>query len=165
MITGNEMQTLEKAIMQQIMKEIKKSASEGGSVNKACKDAITEKGVYKYVYNGYQGTKYTPRREHDGGLADNDNLYTTTTGSGNSVMVDIEDRTPAGDTGMINPPPDPVFYLSDVIEAGNEGARWQDPDWPGARPYMDKSLDDGCASGGEITKALDALMKQIRLNV
>ena len=164
MITGNEMQTLEKAIMQQIMKEIKKSASDGGSVNKACKDAITKKGVFRYVYDVYSPTVYG-RRYSGGGLADNDNLFTTTTGSGDSVTVDIEDRTPAGDEGMINPPPDPVFYLSDVIEAGNEGARWQDPDWPGARPYMDKSLDDGCASGGEITKALDALLKQIRLNV
>ena len=165
MITGNEMQALDKAIMQQIMKEIKKSASDGGSVNKACKDAITEKGVYKYVYEVYQGTRYIPRREHSGGLADNDNLYTTTTGSGNTVIVDVEDRTPAGDAGMANPPPDPVFYLSDVIEAGHEGRRWEDPDWPGPRPYMDKSLDDGCASGGEITKALEALMRNIRINV
>lgn len=165
MITGNEMSGIGKSVMQQIMKEIKKSASDGGSVNKACKDAITQKGVYKYVYDVYHGTKYIPRREHGGGLADNDNLYTTTTGSGNTVTVDVEDRTPAGDAGMANPPPDPVFYLSDVIEAGHEGARWQDPDWPGARPYMNESLDDGCASGGEITNALNALMKNIKINV
>ena len=120
MITGNEMQALGNSIMQQIMREIKKSASEGGSINQACKDAITKKGVHKYVYDVYKGTKYIPRRMSDGGLADDDNLYTTTIGSGNTVTVDIEDRTPAGDAGMMNPPPDPVFYLSDVIEAGVE---------------------------------------------
>ena len=164
MITGHEMQDIGTAIMKKVMKEIKKSASDGGSVNKACKDAITKKGVYKYVYNVYSPTVYG-RRYEGGGLADNDNLITTTTGSGSTVTVDIEDRTPAGDAGMINPPPDPVFYLSDVIEAGHEGRRWQDPDWPGPRPYMDESLDDGCAGGGEITKALEALIKNINLNV
>lgn len=164
MITGHEMQDIGTAIMKKVMKEIKKSASDGGSVNKACKDAITQKGVYKYVYNVYSPTVYG-RRYEGGGLADNDNLITTTTGSGSTVTVDIEDRTPAGDAGMINPPPDPVFYLSDVIEAGHEGRRWDDPDWPGPRPYMDESLDDGCAGGGEITKALEALIKNMNLNV
>ena len=165
MITGNEMADMGKEIMKQVMKELKKSASEGGSVNQACKDAITKKGVYTYVYGKANAPTRYIRRYDAGGIADDDNLLTTTTSSGNAVIVDVEDQTPAGDGGMINPPPDPVFYLSDVIEAGHEGARWQDPDWPGARPYMDESLDDGCMGGGEITKALDALMKGFRLNV
>ena len=163
MITGNEMADMGKEIMKQVMKELKKSASEGGSVNQACKDAITERGLERFVY-WYNPTRYI-RRYDAGGLADQDNLLTTTIAGGDSVTIDIEDRTPAGDGGMVNPPPDPVFYLSDVIEDGHEGARWQDPDWPGPRPYMEKSLSWQCSASGLITIALRQMLKGITLKV
>lgn len=163
MITGNEMRNMGNDIMRELMQTLRRQCHDGGSVNQACKDSITEVGIYTYVYNVYQGTVYIPRREHGGGLADNNNLYTTTTGSGNTIVIDVEDRTPAGDTGMRNPPPDPVFYLSDVIEAGVEGAKWQDPDWPGARPYMEPSLQDGCSTGGRIDNAINAIFQNLIL--
>lgn len=162
MITGNEMRNMGNDIMRELMHALGRQCHDGGSVNQACKDSITQIGVYRYVYNVYQPTVYG-RRYAGGGLADEDNLMTTTSAGRNSVTIDIEDRTPAGDSGMRNPPPDPVFYLSDVIEAGVEGAKWQDPDWPGARPYMEPSLQDGCSTGGRIDNAINAIFQNLIL--
>ena len=89
-----------------------------------------------------------------GGLADEDNWLTTTLRSATGARIDVEDRTPAGENGMANPPPDPVFYLSDVIEAGANGPKWHDPDWPGAREYMEPAMQDGCNSNGIIDSTL-----------
>ena len=165
MITGNEMRNLQRAIMSEIVSEIRDSASDGGSVNQACKDAITKTGVYKYVYSkGNPPTRYI-RRYDAGGLADDDNLFTTTSSGRNTVSIDIEDRTPAGDGGMVNPPPDPVHYLSDIVESGANGPKWIDPDHPGARVYMEPSLADGCSTGGEIDNELNALLRGLILNV
>ena len=162
MITGNEMRNMGNDIMRELMQALGRQCHDGGSVNQACKDSITQVGVYRYVYNVYQPTVYG-RRYAGGGLADEDNLMTTTSTGRNSVTIDIEDRTPEGDSGMRNPPPDPVFYLSDVIEAGVEGAKWQDPDWPGARPYMEPSLQDGCSTGGRIDNAINAIFRNLIL--
>ena len=162
MITGNEMRDLGTAAMREIMQALTRQCHDGGSVNRASRDAIVRRGVYRYVYNVYSPTIYG-RRYAGGGLADDDNLMTTTTSGRNSVAIDIEDRTPAGDAGMANPPPDPVFYLSDVIEAGHEGRRWVDPDWPGARPYMEPSLQDGCNPGGDIDNAINAIFRNLQL--
>ena len=165
MITGNEMRNLETSIMSAITEEIRDSAADGGSVNQACKDAIVKTGVHKYVYNvGNPPTVYI-RRFEAGGLADEDNLYTTTSSGRNSVSIDIEDRTPEGSGGMINPPPDPVHYLSDIVESGANGPKWIDPDHPGPRVYMEPSLQDGCSSGGEIDNELNALLRGLVLNV
>ena len=165
MITGNEMRNLERDIMNSITEEIRDSASDGGSVNRACRDAIVKTGVYTYVYHvGNLPTRYI-RRYDEGGIADDDNLFTTTTSGRNTVSVDIEDRSPAGDGGMANPPPDPVHYLSDIVESGANGPKWIDPDHPGPRPYMENSLADGCANGGEIDRELGALLRGLILNV
>lgn len=66
----------------------------------------------------------------------------------------MEDRTPAGDSGMINPPPDPVHYLSDIIEMGANGPKWWDPDWPGPRPYMENGMQDECNRNGIVDTTL-----------
>ena len=163
MITGNEMRDLGNAAIREMMQALGRQCHDGGSVNRASRDAIIRRGVYRYVYNVYTPTRYG-RRYDAGGLADDDNLMTTTTVGRNSVSIDIEDRTPAGDDGMMNPPPDPVFYLSDVIEAGVEGAKWRDPDWPGARPYMEPSLQDGCNAGGDIDNAISAIFRNMQLH-
>lgn len=73
--------------------------------------------------------------------------------------------TPAGDNGMANPPPDPVFYLSDIIEAGANGPKWHDPDWPGPRPYMEDSEQDGCNKNGVISDALEDLINNLNLSM
>lgn len=80
------------------------------------------------------------------------------------AIIDIEDRTPAGDAGMINPPPDPVFYLSDIIEAGANGPKWKDPDWPGPRPYMEHAMLDGCKKGALIDYTLKSVVAHTDLS-
>lgn len=157
MITGHELTDLHARIMDAAMRAILRSAGDGGATNRAARESITNRGVYTYVYNGYTPTVYI-RRYGSGGLADNDNLMTTTIATGpRAVTIDVEDRTPAGDGGMINPPPDPVFYLSDIIEDGANGPKWRDPDWPGARPYLDRSMQDECTNGAIDGAAADAV--------
>lgn len=163
MITGNEMQNLGKDIMAQVIKELKKSASDGGSVNQACKDAIAKKGVFKFVYNKGNPPDLYHRRYDGGGLADEDNLFTTTIASGDTVTIDIEDRTPENGDGVVDA--DPLFYLSDLIESGAHGKKWPDSDWPGARPYMEESLRWQCSATGLITIALKAMIKNMNLKV
>lgn len=152
MIVGNEMQNIQTRAIRQIRQVILRQSGEGGELNDACKEAL-RLAVHNHVYNGYAGTVYT-RRMEGGGLADEDNWLTTTLRSMLGARIDIEDRTPAGDNGMINPPPDPVFYLSDIIEAGANGRRWHDPDWPGPRPYMEIGVQEGCNDGGVVDNAL-----------
>lgn len=165
MITGTEMNTIMNAAVREIMRTVAQQSHDGGDINQACKDAITGEGVRRYVYNvGNPPTRYE-RRYEGGGLADEKNLLTTTTASNTHVTIDIEDRTPAGYRGMINPPPDPVFYLSDIIEGGYNGPKWKDPDWPGARPYLEESVTDGCKRGGLIDRTISDLLRNLTLNV
>lgn len=161
MINGDEMQRLQRGALREIMQAITRSSHDGGAVNRASRDAIVREGVYTYVYHvGNPPTVYG-RRYAGGGLADDKNLITTTIGGGTTVTIDIEDKTPAGDAGMINPPPDPVFYLSDIVESGANGPKWRDPDHPGPRPYMEESLRDGCRNGGMIDDALNDLLEHL----
>ena len=152
MILGNEMQQIQARAMQQIRQEIVRQSADGGDLNDACKEAL-RLGVHNYVYSGYDGTVYW-RRAEGGGLADEHNWLTTSMRSPQGARIDVEDRTPAGDNGMANPPPDPVFYLSDVIEAGANGPKWKDPDWPGPRPYMEHGMQDGGNRNGIIDSTL-----------
>lgn len=137
MITGNEMNTIRQNVMKEIMRTVATASHDGGAVNQACKDAIVDDGVWRLVYNVYVPDAYN-RRYRGGGLADENNLLTTTTASNTRVTIDIEDRTPSNGDGVVES--DPVFYLSDIIESGAHGRRWPDSDWPGARPYMEESV-------------------------
>lgn len=153
MITGNEMARIHGQVLREIRDEIYDQSLDGGELNDACKEAL-RLGVHKYVYeSGYVGTVYW-RRMESGGLADQRNWEVTTNRSPLGSAIEIEDKTPAGDNGMANPPPDPVFYLSDVIEAGANGARWRDPDWPGPRPYMEIGMQDECNRNGLVDTTL-----------
>ena len=163
MITGHEMRDMQTGIMRELIQALTNQSRYGGSVNQASRDAITHDGVYRYVYNAANAPTVYGRRYDGGGLADDNNLFTTTTAGRDTVIIDIEDKTPAGSAGMINPPPDPVHYLSDVIESGHEGATWDDPDWPGPRPYMEPSLRDGCAQGGRIDHAISMVFTHLIL--
>lgn len=163
MIVGNEMQDIQSRAMREIRQTILRQSGEGGELNDACKEALRQ-GVHTHVYDVYHGTVYTPRRMESGGLADEHNWLTTTLRSALGARIDIEDRTPAGDTGMNNPPPDPVFYLSDVIEAGANGSRWRDPDWPGPRPYMEIGMQEGCNNGGVVDSALAQVVNDADLS-
>ncbi len=152
MITGNEMRDIQTRAIREIRQEILNQSADGGDLNNACKEALRE-GVHTYVYDVYTPTIYG-RRLEGGGLADEKNWLTTTFRSTLGARIDVEDRTPAGDEGMVNPPPDPVFYLSDIIEAGANGPKWSDPDWPGPRPYMEIGMQDGCNNNGIIDSTL-----------
>lgn len=152
MILGGEMTAIQKRIMEEVKKAIVKSSGDGGEINEACKDAITSPlGVYYYVYfKGNPPDKYN-RRYNSGGLADKDNLFTTTMKTTNGAQIDIEDQTPVNGDGVVDA--DPYFYLSDLIESGGHGPKWPDGDWPGARPYLENSADFGCKRGGYVEKA------------
>lgn len=163
MITGGEMARIQAEAMRQVMRGLARSCHDGGDVNDACKEAL-RRGVHKFVYDVYSPSVYG-RRYEGGGLADENNWITTTIAHPNSVSIDLEDMTPAGDAGMINPPPDPVFYLSDIIESGANGRRWHDPDWPGPRPYMEESMQDGCNGGGVIDRAIENVINALVLTV
>ena len=162
MITGNEMQDIQGKVMKAIRQEILKQSGEGGDLLWACKDAL-KVGTNYYVYSVYSPTVYG-RRYYSGGLADEENWITTTLRSATGARIDIEDRTPAGDSGMANPPPDPVFYLSDIIEAGANGPKWTDPDWPGPRPYMETAMLDGCKKGAVIDYTLKGVVEGAELS-
>lgn len=158
MIAGNEMQIIQGNILRTVRQEILKQSGEGGDLNWACKDAL-KVGTHYYVYNVGNAPTIYGRRYENGGLADEDNWLTTTLRSTLGAMIDIEDRTPAGDSGMVNPPPDPVFYLSDIIESGANGPKWKDPDWPGPRPYMEHAMLDGCKKGAVIDYTLKSVVE------
>lgn len=163
MIAGNEMVTIHRAAMRQIMRGLARSCHDGGDVNDACKEAL-RLGVHTYVYGVYAPSVYG-RRLEGGGLADEHNWITTTIAHANSITIDVDDKTPAGDSGMINPPPDPVHYLSDIIESGANGRRWHDPDWPGPRPYMEHGMQDGCNNGGVIDRTIENVINAMVLTV
>lgn len=162
MITGNEMRNLGRDAIREMMTALGRQCHDGGSVNRACRESITNVGVYRYVYNVGNPPDLYHRRYAGGGLADDDNLMTTTTAGRNTVRIDIEDQTPSNGDGIVNA--DPVFYLSDLIESGAHGRRWPDSDWPGAREYMEPSLRDGCSAGGRIDNAINAIFRNLNLH-
>lgn len=162
MIVGNEMAQIQGRMYRAIRDEIYNQSLDGGDLNNACKEAL-RLGVHTYVYNVYQGTVYG-RRKEGGGLADQNNWELTINRIPWGSTITIEDKTPAGDDGMINPPPDPVHYLSDIIEAGANGRRWHDPDWPGPRPYMENGMQDGCNRNGIIDNTLAQVVNNADLS-
>lgn len=163
MIVGNEMQNIQSRALRAIRREIQNQSVGDGDLLWACKESLRV-GTHYYVYNvGNAPTRYG-RRYEGGGLADEDNWVITTLNTPRGAIIDIEDQTPAGDAGMINPPPDPVFYLSDIIEAGANGPKWKDPDWPGPRPYMEHAMQDGCHRGGLIDFTLNNVVANTDLS-
>lgn len=150
MILGNEMQNIQIKVMQAIRQEIFKESGTNGDLETACKNAITMTGVYKYVYAIGSPDLYN-RRYNGGGLADPHNLFGSATQQPLGSIIEIEDKTPENGDGVVNA--DPLHYLSDLIESGGHGPRWPDSDWPGPRPYLEDSCNDGCMPGGEIDKA------------
>ena len=161
MITGNETQRFHNAILSEMMSELRDECRTGGSVNEACIESITETGVYRYVYGIGSLPDLYNRRYDGGGLADKDNLEITTITGATSISIIVEDKTESNGDGVINA--DPVTYLSDIIESGAHGRRWPDSDWPGARPYMEPSLQDGCNQGGQINSAIEDLFRNMAL--
>lgn len=162
MITGREMQNLGTSIKSEMMSELRKECLKGGSVNEACIESITETGVYRYVYD--IGSPDLYHRRYDGsGLADKNNLETTTITGATAISIIVEDKTGSNGDGVVNA--DPVSFLSDIIESGAHGRRWPDSDWPGARPYMEPSLQDGCNNGGPIDAAIENVFKHMELHV
>lgn len=162
MIVGNEMANIQGQVYRAIRDEIYDQSLDGGDLNWACKETLRV-GTHYYVYSVYSPTVYG-RRYEGGGLADEHNWIVTTSRSHLGSAIEIEDRTPAGDSGMANPPPDPVFYLSDVIEAGANGPKWHDPDWPGPRPYMETAMLDGCKRGALIDYTLRGVANAVDLS-
>ena len=161
MITGNEMRDMGNRAIREMMAELRRQCADGASVNQACKDSITRVGVYRYVYNVGNHPDLYHRRFDGGGLADENNLVTRTRAGATTVSIEIEDQTPSNGDGVVNA--DPVTYLSDIIESGAHGRRWPDSDWPGARPYMEPSLQDGCSTGGRIDNAINAIFQNLIL--
>lgn len=159
MITGNETNGLYNLTVQAIMNAIYGDCQDGGDINRAARDSINhypDGGVYEYVYDVYDPTYYQ-RRYQNGGLADDGNLVTTNvTNGGNSVTLELEDRTrewPGGSSII----PDPAFYVSDLVEMGSYGDKWPFSQiWytQQARPYLDQSLADESVSGGGIDRAI-----------
>lgn len=148
------------ALMRAIMNALTAESQDHASINQAARDSIKKTGVYNYVYPLFSPVRYH-RRYSGGGLADDGTLFTTTGSGGTTVTINFEDKTPENGDGLIIP--DPAHYVSDLVEQGAYGTRWPGmPDHgPGARPYMEQSLQAGANPGGITDQAIEAAVQNI----
>jgi len=145
-----------------LQKNVMQIISKNASIERILAETMSQ-AVFKYVYDAYEPTQYE-RREDDGGLADQKNMFITDFGiRDGSVFLTFENLT-QGQTNQ-----SPIYgrsqdsldgkYIGDTIEFGIKD-NWYDSsgEWAMPRPFAEETVKELNANPTELLDALRAAL-------